>query len=193
MPTQKQKARTLRTVLDQFCDGICDNSELLRLEIVAALDLPHDLPAWKELPGWGGALSIGSKGSKKAPVVAAFKPRGFEYQSKRCFAGHFVLTKATPLGNEIELHVDVGSWSGLSSWYVNLNGPEQSVKIALPVSKRSAAARDFQYPINSIEQWAQIVANAAAVLDFVESKVVPLVDPLIAPTPPSERNRKRQR
>jgi len=149
-------------------------------EIVERAGLPHDLPSIED------ALRMTplgqTAGPRKPPLVAAFKPLGYNCHGE---SGTFTLRRRTRKNLTLELYLDVGSWSHLvsASFAVHgmIGGRTFVASRRLPVAARAMTAP--QYPIGDAERWRQIVENLTALVIELERTFVPAVEDVSGPAP----------
>lgn len=146
--------------------------------IIQTLPLPHSLPSVEQVGLHGEEFKIGSM---KDVLVKYFKSLGYCYQAKRSGHGIYSLTKLTPNNNELEIYLDVGSWSRSVTASFSFNGMSMSGSVGLPVSKNAIDVA--QYPILSIEQWRQIVENLVVVVNYLEKTFAVEADEVSGSTP----------
>src|SRR5579862_1259426 len=165
-----EKAAAIRAVLNDY--------RTRTSEILDRANLPHDLPPNSE------AIALGVKsGSKKAALVSAFTPMGYDCRSES--AGTFTLRRRTPGNLTAELHLDVGTWSNSVIAIFRVHGLIEGIgfktSMILPVARRAVVGG--QYPIGGPERWQQIVENLAALVAEMDRTFVPAIEAISGPSP----------
>jgi hypothetical protein len=117
-------------------------------------------------------------GSYKPALLEVFEPLGYRYQSNRSGNGGFTLTKTSPRGHEIELSLDVGSYSRTAGGRVVMNGSGWMTSAVLAITpwENNYAA----YPIVDADVWQKIVENLRASVEHYEGTFVPEIDAIYA-------------
>jgi hypothetical protein len=138
-------------------------------EVTAQANLPHDLPPATQARS---ATPLGvNTGPKKPAIVRAFAPLGYAvtYES-----GTFTLSRQRPHGVNVEVSIDVGTWSRKLTAMQIVRGPSFSAVLSLPVTRN---AQDFAaYPLGDAERWQQLVENLAAAVAELDRTFVPDVE-----------------
>lgn len=164
---------------DKKIDSLYDQSQKFYAEYestvanhINRISFPHDLPA----PSWEMAMSGFEKvGSLKEPLVEVFRAMGYRYEPKQSGRGEYCLQKRTPRGNLIKLSLDTGFMTKSVSAGLYLSGLGLRYNFSLlPISAKLTSIS--QYPILDLEHWRKIVENLGAVVDYLESQIIPGID-----------------
>jgi hypothetical protein len=137
----------------------------------------HALPEVPSPTMGAGGLTT----SNKPALVAAFRPRGWRYESSGSGAGAFLFSKRSPGGHRLTIFFDVGSWSRQCSGFINVSGPGWTSSFALACA---TGPRGQHYAIADDETWARAVENAAFVVDQLELTALPALEAIYPPSPP---------
>jgi hypothetical protein len=143
-------------------------------EIVQMADMPHNLPPAAEVRMQNVGVTAGPR---KPALEDAFKPMGYSCKGG---SGTFELTKRTAGNLNIELYLDVGTWSHSVSAIFFARGGGFKASLVIPVTP---LARAGQYPIGDAVQWQKIVENLAAMVRELERSFVPAIEQAAGPTP----------
>ena len=126
------------------------------------MSLPADLP-----PKVGGATD--KPFSVKPPLVAAFRPLGYEYVAVQSGLGMCTMEKRTPARHRLHLHVDRGTWSRSLSCTFDFSALEAHHSLMLPAHAGQLA---HSYPVDGQEIVDAAVANWAAMVPALERDLV---------------------
>src|SRR5262245_417798 len=139
--------------------------------LLARIGLPYDLPPALEAM----ASARGASGPLKPTLVDAFTRRGYDCRGG---SGLFTLRRRTPSNHLVDIELDVGTWSRSVTFMFSVRGPGFNATLFSPVTARDASR---QYPIGDTDNWQQIVANMAAIVDELDrsfvGEIVAAVDP----------------
>jgi hypothetical protein len=142
-------------------------------EIVAAAEMPHNLPPTAEaLQQNLGVLA----GPRKPALEAAFKPMGYSCAGG---SGEFHLKRRTAGNLTVELSLDVGTWSHMVTAMFSVNGAGFRAPLGIPVGPEAWG----QYPIGDATQWQKIVENLAAMVRELDGSFVPAIEQAAGPSP----------
>jgi hypothetical protein len=141
--------------------------------LVERANLPHDLPPVAEAQ----ETSRGASGPLKPTLVDAFKPRGYDCRGE---SGMFTLRRRTATNHVVDIELDVGTWSRSVTFMFSVRGPGFNATLMPPVTTRDASR---QYPIGDTANWAQIVANIAAIVDELNRTFVSEIEAAVEPAP----------
>lgn len=146
-------------------------------EIVARAAMPHDLPApTPEVQ----QQSLGiTAGPRKPALEAVFKPMG--YVCRGGGAGELHVARKTAANLNVELYLDVGTWTHDVSAVFQAQGAGFRASLAIPVTPRDVSCA--QYPIGDAEQWRKIVENLAAVVRELDRSFITEIEAVAGPTP----------
>jgi len=139
------------------------------------IDLPHDLRP--EVIRRAPDEPI----SPKKALVAAFKPRGYEYLTGRGGPKDYRLRKRATSHNLISLAFGQGQWLKVLMATLRYEGPLWHHDVTLRFSPHQGVHHFIDTPNQEVLE--QVVANAAVVVDFLEQTMVPALDGIYGPAP----------
>ncbi|PYQ25701.1 MAG: hypothetical protein DMF56_26695 [Acidobacteria bacterium] len=131
--------------------------------------LPHPTNAQESMT-WPPA-KIGSYKPALTEVLGAI---GYRYESSRSGNGVFKLSKRSPVGYEIELSFDIGSYSRSACGSLSMSGEGWFASVILLVTgwKNNYAG----YPIVDATVWRKIIENFRTSIEYYEHTFVPEID-----------------
>jgi len=145
-------------------------------EVVERARMPHDLPPAPEAMRATSIAEI--SGPRKPALVEWFRPLGYDCKGE---SGVFTLRRRTEGNLQVEIHLDVGTWSRSLTGFFEVHGIGFRAVLPLPPSRRAIGCG--QYPIGSQERWRQIVENLAALAGELDRTFVPELEKAAGPAP----------
>jgi hypothetical protein len=172
IPSEDEK-RALKD-LQHRGQGVTDSVRANIMGPLEGIDLPHDLPPRNPNPADGAPVAVAKS------LTRTLRPLGYQRDATLSDNTFHYYVKRTPTHNRITLEFEVGGWGADLGASFDYHGPFWRHGVPFHFVRDQTATA---YVITDRETRDRVAENIAAVVQYLEARLVPPLDELYGPSP----------